>query len=203
MRSHTSTRRRLDALLLREPRAARARAAAAASTAAAPSAGAPGAAAAAPEPAPPPPPSPRYHDWSTVPAQPVQQGDSAPARPRPAQALTRDTTSWARPARARSASRRPGRVPATSWTPVFRGPSATTTSSTRRGSSSRSRRASRSATGPSTASSSTALNSRFSGRENLTHLVMYKKMPGLHPSPDDRGGGRPALQSRRARGEHG
>ena len=47
-----------------------------------------------------------------------------------------------------------------------------------------------------------ALNSRFAGRENLTHLVMYKKMPGFIPRLTTEAADRPPLRPRRAGGEH-
>ena len=113
--------------------------------------------------------------------------------------------------RSAAAGARAGRPPpppgaadrsATSWTRASRGRSATTTSSTRPGSSSRSRPTFSIGDRPQYRLFFDNLNSRFGGRENLTHLVLYKKMPGFIPQPDDRGGARPPLRPRGARGEH-
>ena len=87
---------------------------------------------------------------------------------------------------------------AASWTRASRGRSATTTSSTRPASSSRSRPTFGVGDRPQYRLFFDNLNSRFGGRENLTHLVLYKKMPAFIDHLDDRGGARPALRPRRS-----
>ena len=162
-------------------------------------------------PAPPPPPparraaaAPRALDGAPAPRARAAAGLSAQLRPTagatPRPGLRR---AWARPARAPSASRRPGTRPGDfmdtrlSWTfgdDDFLHP-----------------------TGQLIPLSPTLLDRRPPAVPPLlrrAELALRRPREphaprdvqedaGLHPAPDDRGGGRPALRSRRARGEHG